>query len=324
MLYCNFFLLFIFVVFVESQQTYYQQQSRQYPQQRQQAYRPSPTHGNYYRIDSPPSNQFNVSASAISYSNKFQSPVPQLTTITPQPAQRHHYSNVHQNIPQRQVQTQAPSYGTCNVPSDFWCDSFELSQRCGVVEQCNRLKRQTAPITVTLMFEALCPFCQRFISNHLGNLYDQFRGKIEIELVPWGNARLLQNGQISCNHGQPECDANRMMSCVIDVVKIKLAIPFIVCFERQLTTYPQVDQAMHHCSTFIRNDYREIRQCYVSERGRQLQRQAAYRTMNIRAHPIIEVPYIVINNYSPSSEANGINISNLQLLLNKWLSSRQS
>lgn len=77
------------------------------------------------------------------------------------------------------------------MPSDFWCDSYEIAQRCGVVQQCDHLKRLTSPITVTLMFEALCPFCQRFISNHLGQLYDQFRGKIEIELVPWGNSRLL-------------------------------------------------------------------------------------------------------------------------------------
>jgi interferon gamma-inducible protein 30 len=215
------------------------------------------------------------------------------------------------------------SFGNCNVPSDFWCDSHEIAQKCGVTQQCEHFKRQTSPITVTLMFEALCPFCQRFISNHLGNLYDQFRGKIDIELVPWGNSRLLPNGQISCNHGQSECDANRLMSCAIDIVKTKQAIPFIVCFERQLTTYPQVEQAMHHCSTFIRNDYREIRQCYNGEKGRQLQRQAAYRTMNIRAHPIIEVPYIVINNYSPSTDANGLNIMSLQMLLNKWLNMKQ-
>jgi hypothetical protein len=90
-----------------------------------------------------------------------------------------------------------------------------------------------------------------------------------------------------------------------------------------LSTYPQAEQALHHCQTFVRNAYREIRECYDGERGRQLQRQAAYRTMNIRAHPIIEVPYIVINNYSPSTDANAINISGLQYLLQKWLNLRR-
>lgn len=129
----------------------------------------------------------------------------------------------------------------------------------------------------------------------------------------------LQNGQVSCNHGQTECDANRLMSCVIDVVKVKQAIPFVICFERQLSTFPQVEQAMHHCSTFISNAYREIRDCYAGERGRQLQRQAGYRTMNSRAHPIIEVPYIVINNYSPNTDANGLNIMTLQHQIQKWM-----
>ena len=68
----------------------------------------------------------------------------------------------------------------------------------------------------------------------------------------------FQTGQISCNHGQKECDANRLMSCVIDVVKVKQAIPFIICFERALST-SHVDQAMHHCSGFIRNNYHEIK-----------------------------------------------------------------
>jgi len=25
----------------------------------------------------------------------------------------------------------------CNVPSDFWCDSHEMAQKCGVVSQCD-------------------------------------------------------------------------------------------------------------------------------------------------------------------------------------------
>lgn len=89
-------------------------------------------------------------------------------------------------------------FQACNVPPDFWCDSYEIAQRCQVVHQCETFKRDRQPLRITLMFEALCPFCQRFISNHLGNLYNQFRAQIEtrreleIELVPWGNSRLLR------------------------------------------------------------------------------------------------------------------------------------
>jgi interferon gamma-inducible protein 30 len=208
---------------------------------------------------------------------------------------------------------------SCNIPPDFWCDSYEIAQRCNVVPQCQAFKNDRRPIKVTLMYEALCPFCQRFITNHLGNLYNQFRGNVEIEMIPWGNSRLLRTGQISCNHGQKECDANRLMSCVIDEVKVKQAIPFIICFERALSS-SHVEQAMHHCSGFIRNNYHQIKMCYQSERGVQLQRQAAHKTATVRSHPVIEVPYIVINDYSPSLGGNNLNIMALKELIKKWIS----
>ncbi|CAD5211574.1 unnamed protein product [Bursaphelenchus okinawaensis] len=285
-------------------------QSTNYPQRQQQQQHRSPQ---------PPS--YPVPVQVVHHYSTTVAPYS--TSVRPTHPTHNTYYTTHQQTNQPVKSTTPARYGGCNVPSDFWCDSYEMAQRCDVVKQCEQFKLDRRPLTVTLMYEALCPFCQRFISNHLGNLFNTYRGRVEFELVPWGNSRLLNNGQISCNHGQTECDANRLMSCVIDVVQTKQAIPFIICFERQLGTYPQVQQAMHHCSTFISNAYREIKTCFDGERGRQLQRQAAYRTMNMRAHPIIEVPYLVINNYSPSSDANGLNIMTLHNQLHKWLNMKK-
>uniref|UniRef100_A0A915DMG7 Saposin A-type domain-containing protein n=1 Tax=Ditylenchus dipsaci TaxID=166011 RepID=A0A915DMG7_9BILA len=244
----------------------------------------------------------------------------QQQTVSQQHQQQHYY-HTRQSSP-APTTTLAPS-PACSVPSDFWCDSWELAERCGVRPQCEQLRRDRRPLTVTIMYEALCPFCQRFITNQLGNLYHQFKDQIQIELVPWGNSILLRNGQISCNHGPKECDANRLMSCVLDQVSMSVAIPFIVCFERSLSSHQTVDQAMHHCSGFIRNTYRQIKQCYTTDRGVQLQRQAAYRTMNSKANPIVEVPYILINNYSPNTDGNAVNLISLPYLLQKWLNLRK-
>jgi hypothetical protein len=46
--------------------------------------------------------------------------------------------------------------------------------------------------------------------------------------------------------------------------------------------------------------------CYDSERGHQLQRQAAQRTMAARPQPIVEVPYLLINDYSPRTTVNSV------------------
>jgi len=221
------------------------------------------------------------------------------------------------------TQYQQPQTQACNVPSDFWCDSYELAQRCNVVHQCENLRRERRPLVVTLMYEALCPYCQRFIANHLGALYNNYKDQVELELVPWGNSILLRNGQISCNHGPKECDANRLMGCVNDAVPMSQMVPFTVCFERALSTNSAVEQAMQHCAGFIRNSYREIKHCYSGEKGVQLQRQAAYRTMNAKSNPIVEVPYIMVNNYSPQTDSNAINIVAVSHLIQKWVNQRR-
>ena len=79
----------------------------------------------------------------------------------------------------------------------FRCDSYELARRCNVVQQCEAFKQDHRPLKITLMYEALCPYCQRFIANNLGNLHSRFGNRTQLDLVPWGNALLLRNGQFS-------------------------------------------------------------------------------------------------------------------------------
>ncbi|VDL71552.1 unnamed protein product [Nippostrongylus brasiliensis] len=190
----------------------------------------------------------------------------------------HHYTN-------------QPTHHYCNIPPDLWCDSPQAAQQCGVQRQCDALRiHKRKPLKVTLIYEALCPYCQKFISNQLGSMYQQHKDHLELELVPWGNSRILRSSG---------------------------ALPFIVCFER-IIHHNSVDQAMHACSAFIRSQYRQIRQCYDGDRGIQLQRSAAHKTMSTKPHPILEVPYLLINDYTPSVDNNNLNVMLLPQLLNKW------
>uniref|UniRef100_A0A914HXZ0 cyclin-dependent kinase n=1 Tax=Globodera rostochiensis TaxID=31243 RepID=A0A914HXZ0_GLORO len=224
---------------------------------------------------------------------------------------------------QQHNQQQEPNSPGCDVPSDFWCDSYVIARRCNVLQQCEQLRQDNRPITVTLMYEALCPYCQRFVSNNLGALHNRFGSRIKLDLVPWGNSILLRNGHISCNHGPKECDANRLMSCVVEEVPTDQAVHFVICFERSLSVGAGVEQAMLQCSSFIRNSYKRIKQCYMGERGIQLQRQAAQRTMTAKANPIVEVPYILINGYAPNTDTNTVDIVALTHLIQKWLNLRE-
>lgn len=60
------------------------------------------------------------------------------------------------------------------------------------------------------------------------------------------------------------------------------------------------------------------RRCYDSERGIQLQRKAFHRTMSVSPNRISEVPYLLVNGYSPNPDSNNLDIDALQLLLKKW------
>uniref|UniRef100_A0A915PSC2 Uncharacterized protein n=1 Tax=Setaria digitata TaxID=48799 RepID=A0A915PSC2_9BILA len=125
------------------------------------------------------------------------------------------------------------------------------------------------------------------------------------------------DGSIRCSHGSVECSANKLQSCVLEYAKMKHALAFIICFERSLTD-SDVESAFQYCSSFIRNHYRRIRRCYDSERGIQLQRKAFHRTMSAMPNRISEVPYLLVNGYSPNPDSNNLNIHALQLLLKKW------
>ncbi|CAB3404210.1 unnamed protein product [Caenorhabditis bovis] len=230
------------------------------------------------------------------------------------------YHTQYPSVPHASVSNQ-PTHQVCDIPPDFWCDSPQAAQQCGVTRQCETLRRRRQPIKITLIYEALCPYCQKFIANQLGSIVNQFQNHITLELVPWGNSRITQDGSFSCNHGQKECDANRLQSCVIDNMKVEGALPFIVCFEHNIQRY-NVEHAMQTCSAFIRKEYRQIRQCYDGPRGIQLQREAAHKTMSTRPHAIVEVPYLLINDYTPSVDNNNLNVMLLPQLLGKWTKNR--
>ncbi|PIC43677.1 hypothetical protein B9Z55_004326 [Caenorhabditis nigoni] len=89
---------------------------------------------------------------------------------------------------------------------------------------------------------------------------------------------------------------------------VKGALPSIVCFERNIQHYG-IEHAMKTFSAFIRSQYRQIRQCYDGPRGIQLQREAAQKTMSTRPNSIVEVPYLLINDYTPSVDMNNLKAS---------------
>lgn len=68
----------------------------------------------------------------------------------------------------------------------------------------------------------------------------------------------FKDGSFTCNHGEKECEANRLQSCVLDTVNLKYSVPFIVCFENALNSL-DVNEALTHCSSPIHHELTAIR-----------------------------------------------------------------
>ncbi|VDM59706.1 unnamed protein product [Angiostrongylus costaricensis] len=197
-----------------------------------------------------------------------------------------------------------------SVPPSLWCGSDELSKECGSEKLCTRYRSAAynKAINLTLLVEALCPFCQGWmVDEFYPNVFKNFAEFINVEFVPFGNAEII-NGTITCQHGPEECMINRFESCLIHVLQSQdhyLGVPFenasALCF-RDLSI-GEADQNL-------------IQSCMVSELGEKLQQEAAEKTANVWPDQHIFVPWIIVNGVSLISKQ--AMIDNLPYLLCDW------
>jgi len=78
-------------------------------------------------------------------------------------------------------------------------------------------------VSLVLYYESLCPYCSRFIVNHLAGIFeDGLIDAVDLRLVPYGNARVGSNGDISC---QVKTEAQSNVSPVFFSLFLKLKKP---------------------------------------------------------------------------------------------------
>ncbi|KAJ1371555.1 hypothetical protein KIN20_033524 [Parelaphostrongylus tenuis] len=194
-----------------------------------------------------------------------------------------------------------------SVPSALWCTNDELSKQCGVENQCNKAETDgwliwnnkhtlldasiyhrynlttfNKTINITVLIEGLCPYCEKWIVEELyPNIYENFAEVINIEFVPFGNAK-NKNGTITCQHGEEECRINRFESCLIHS-KVPFENATAECYRNQS----------------IREEVQgKIQSCVHSHLGDELQQEAAEKTANVWPLKHYWVPWIIVNGVS--------------------------
>ncbi|KAI3418713.1 hypothetical protein GPALN_007820 [Globodera pallida] len=188
------------------------------------------------------------------------------------------------------------------LPPALLCAKF-VRTKCGTTNMCSKHDNTVRykPLHITLLYESLCPYSQRFIKDTMFDVYNRFRSHVKFELVPYGNAK--NNGtQFSCQHGADECRINKFQSCAINYMQDP--VPFVYCLETLLYDNVTFEEASKLCFNLINPGnyvHDRIMQCFDKSEGDTLQTLAALKTQMIWPNKHQFVPWIVVNNVSIES-----------------------
>lgn len=90
---------------------------------------------------------------------------------------------------------------------------------------------------------------------------------MDLELVPWGNAKVGDDGTVKCQHGPEECTGNTVLSCAMDSHPTQEDwFLFAWCCESHHDEKIGMMQSAQQCAGKIGWDFEPIRKCVEGAR----------------------------------------------------------
>ncbi|XP_010937930.1 gamma-interferon-responsive lysosomal thiol protein isoform X2 [Elaeis guineensis] len=123
-------------------------------------------------------------------------------------------------------------------------------------------------VPLALYYETLCPYCSNFIVNYLAKIFENgLIDIIELDLIPYGNARIGSNDTISCQHGPNECVLNTVEACAITAwPDVSEHFSFIYCVESLVMEHKYLE--WESCFSKTGLDSNAVLDCYKSGYGK--------------------------------------------------------
>ncbi|KAF8063862.1 hypothetical protein HT031_003719 [Scenedesmus sp. PABB004] len=156
------------------------------------------------------------------------------------------------------------------------------------------------PVRVELYMEALCPYCANFTLTGLAPLFEsKLSNYVQLDVIPWGNARVDADGAVQCQHGPLECALNKLLSCALALEPEQDDwFPFLSCAEdlalKNAKRKPMPEEVAGVCGKHAGMPPGKLIACLKGELGDSLQRLARERTESLQpAHRW--VPWLVVN-----------------------------
>ncbi|XAR60771.1 hypothetical protein NMG60_11034268 [Bertholletia excelsa] len=149
-------------------------------------------------------------------------------------------------------------------------------------------------VRLDLYYESLCPYCSNFIVNYLVKIFENgLISVVDLNLVPWGNAKFRGNDTFDCQHGSDECLLNTIEACAINVwPDLNKHFSFIYCVETLV--YEKNYRQWETCFEKLGFDPAPVAECYSSGYGKQLELKYGAETYALKP-PHEYVPWVVVD-----------------------------
>jgi len=107
---------------------------------------------------------------------------------------------------------------------------------------------------------------------------------MNVTLVPFGNAKYTSTGELSCQHGPDECEANSYEQCVIAFYpEFERYFPFYKCVEADIDSQRTIPERATQCAEQASLDVAKIKAC-VSDRPRAAALQKKFQGLTPSNH----------------------------------------
>jgi len=134
-------------------------------------------------------------------------------------------------------------------------------------------------IKVTVYYEALCSDSRNFILKQLVPAYDELHDFIELDLVPYGKAKTIeQDGEITfqCQHAATECLANKIHACgLAQIADPSVQLKYVACMINDNMIPHEIGEK---CAQELGLIYDLISECANGEKGSLLLKGYGIRT----------------------------------------------
>ncbi|VVC43698.1 Gamma interferon inducible lysosomal thiol reductase GILT [Cinara cedri] len=155
-------------------------------------------------------------------------------------------------------------------------------------------------LPVGIYYEALCPDSRNFILQHLVPSINKAPNSFDVDFVPYGKAKTHENSDGSiifdCQHGEVECQANKIHSCAKKHIKDKsILVKYIACM---IDYNYDPEKIGIYCAKRYSINWNKISTCSKGKEGEQLLKQNGEATDKLWPQ-VSFIPTITINHEQP-------------------------